>query len=294
MEKIKIQVLVGRLLSGIYKTVRYQYHRYVEHTLYGEYEFPYKEQMTGFTAYVLANGPSLKQEIHNLLKEESFMNSPKFVLNFFANTEEFNILKPDYYCLADKGFFIDYSSERYKLSIESINKKTQWKMKLFVPYRYFQYIIKKIENKNIEIVPLSNLQYEGFESKRYEHYKKGYAVPCYVNVTIMIEYILLNMGCKDIRLYGVDHTFFNNMAVNDNNHVCIIDKHFYGDEYIELKRFDGSYFTISEWLMDKYLTFKEHENMRGYADYLGARIVNCTKGSLIDAYVRMAQLEKEE
>ena len=70
--------------------------------------------------------------------------------------------------------------------------------------------------------------------------------------------------------------------------------HFYGEKKIHIFNSHGGYWTMSGWLYDKYLTFKEHENMRSYADYLGARIVNCTKGSLIDAYVRLAQLEKED
>ena len=50
---------------------------------------------------------------------------------------------------------------------------------------------------------------------------------------------------------------------------------------------------MKDFVYDKYLTFVEHEVMRGYADYLGAQIINCTKDSWIDAYVRKAQLEKQ-
>ena len=291
---MKIQLLLGNLINSLYKYVRFNYHKYRERQQYGKYEFPYREELGNIRVYVLANGPSLKKDMADLLSDKKFLDSDKFVLNFFANSDYYTLLKPKYYCLADKGFFIDNYTEGHTQTLEALNQKTNWQMSLYVPNRYYKIIRKIIVNPSISIVPLSTLQFEGFEKKRYYSYKKGIAVPCYVNVVIMIEYILLNMGCKDIWLYGVDHTFFTNMVVNEENHVGYSESHFYGEEFVELKDYDGSYLTICSWLMDKYLTFKEHENMRGYAGYLGARIVNCTKGSLIDAYVRLAQLEKED
>ena len=74
----------------------------------------------------------------------------------------------------------------------------------------------------------------------------------------------------------------------------MVDKHFYGIEKYELgAKMNGKLWTMKDFVYDKYLTFVEHEVMRGYADYLGAKIINCTKDSWIDAYVRKAQLDKQ-
>ena len=51
---------------------------------------------------------------------------------------------------------------------------------------------------------------------------------------------------------------------------------------------------MKDWMLDKYLTFLEHERMQGYAEYLGAKIVNCTRNSLIDAYPRLVKIEKQK
>lgn len=107
----------------------------------------------------------------------------------------------------------------------------------------------------------------------------------------MASYVALNMGFSDIYLYGVEHTFFENMGVDDENRLYLTDSHFYGSEKRYVLR-DGQHWHIKDWLYDKYLTFLEHERIRGYADYLGATIVNCTKNSLIDAYVRLSQIKK--
>lgn len=291
--KKRIHEILGDYLFSLYKTIRFNYHRWKEHKRYGHYEFPYRDEMSGKRAYVLANGPSLINDIELFKNDNHFYESPKCVLNYFAETDTFQRLKPDCYFLADAAFFRTNLGDRHKKILRLINDSTTWPMSLYIPFEGLKAVIPFISKKNIDIVPISTLQFEGFEKYRYLYYKQGKAVPSFVNVTLMIEYVLLNLGCKDIWLCGVDHTFFNGMTVNDENIPCIVDKHFYGEEFRPLRRKDG-YFTMAGWLMDKYLTFKEHENLRGYADYLGARIVNCTKNSWIDAYVRLAQLEKEK
>ncbi len=294
MESVSWKGRLIQFFSSCLGYLRFTHRRMMEREQYGKYEFRYQELLNGRKVYVLANGPSLKEDIANLITSDVFVNSEKFVLNFFAISDYYSQIKPAFYCLADKGFFIDGYSEGHAQTLKAIDCATDWEMHLYVPNMYFNYASNAIKNPKITIVPVSTLLFSGFEEKKYSYYMKGIAVPSYVNVVIMIEYLLLNMGCKDIWLYGVDHTFFTNMAVNDENHVGYSEKHFYGEDFVELKNYDGGYLKISEWLMDKYLTFKEHENMRGYADYLGARIVNCTKNSLIDSYIRLSQIDKEE
>ncbi len=288
---MKINSLEG-FVSSLYKTIRFRYHRARETHQYGQYEFVYNDKLNDSRCYVLANGPSLNMELETLQLDDVFRYSPKFVLNYFAESNYFRILEPDFYCLADPLFFSPNISDRNKKLVNSINEDTKWPMYLFYPNNGDRLVRSVISNPNVVLVPISVLKYEGFEKNKYPYYKSGKAVPSFVNVTIMIEYLLLNMGCKDIRLYGVDHTFFDGLTVNEDNIPCMIDRHFYGDEYIKIYDCHGEYVTMAGWLMDKYLTFKEHENMRGYADYLGARIINCTKGSLIDAYERIEQINK--
>lgn len=281
-------------VSSVYKSVRFSYHRFRELRRYGNYYFPYREELTGKRVYILANGPSLNSDLVNLLKDKTFEKSIKCVTNFFANSDIFCKLKPSIYILADPKFFQGKIYERENLLIKKINEAVTWPMTLFV-VNWGESLAKEIiSNPNITIRSTSVLKYDGPEKDRFRYYKNGWAVPSYVNVLMMAEYVLLNMGCKDIRLYGVEHTFFEGMTVDDNNHVCILEKHHYGEKYTVKIDCNGNFYTTAGWLMDKYLTFKEHEIMRGYSDYLGAKIINCTKGSLIDAYIRLSQINKEQ
>lgn len=291
----KVVKNIERSIVSLYNYCIYLCYRILERCKYGNYYFPYCERLIDKRVYVLANGPSLNKELSDLLNNAEFLLSSKFVLNSFVETDLYFKLKPEFYCIADPGFFTDGERNSYlKSLIVAINERTSWNISLFVPYEGLAYIQKFITNKIIKIIPISSLLYKGFDKFKYMAYKNGVAVPSFVNVTIMIEYILLNLGCKDIRLYGVDHTFTDGLAVDSDNYLCLTDKHFYGVNIRRVTDWTGHNLTVAEYLFNKGLTFKEHENMRGYADYLGAQIINCTKRSMIDAYVRLEQLEKNK
>lgn len=291
---MKHEGLVSFIVST-YKAIRFKYHQFRNYRKYGHYEFQYREELVEDTAYVLANGPSLKTELEALQNDVFFRKSKKCVLNYFVETPLFVKLKPDYYFLADPLFFRGEISQRNIDLLKAINNNTTWPMSLFVPYYGYDVANKLFDNACIKVIPITSLLFEGFEKNRFISYKKGIAVPSFVNVTIMVEYVMLNLGCKNIRLYGVDHTFFNNFVVDDNNELRYEDQHFYGKEYCYVAlHSDGTPWNLTEFLYDKYLTFAEHMRMRDYADYLGARIINCTKVSLIDAYERLSTIEEEK
>ena len=85
--------------------------------------------------HILGNGPSLKDNLLNdldLLKSEEL-----FVVNDFANSEFYELLKPKYYVLADpvfwdQGIYQDFHDEGV-LVLDSILNKTTWPMYLIIP-----------------------------------------------------------------------------------------------------------------------------------------------------------------
>lgn len=277
----------------LYKSLRFLFHYLQERKRYGNYYFPYRPLHKGETVNILANGPSLNTELESLMTTNSTLENA-LVVNYFVESEIFVQIKPKYYCVADPGFNIkECLTERTRNTYSLLNKLVSWPMTIFVWKGAVDMVTEFIDNSLIKVVGLSILRYEGFDSKRYEYFKNGIAVPSYINVTIMAIYALLNMGYSTIYLYGVDHTFLTGICVNEKNRLCITDKHFYGTKTVELPlRPDGALWHVKDFIYDKYLTFVEHEIMRGYADYLGAQIINCTKESWIDAYVRKVQLEK--
>lgn len=296
MSKNNLPNIVCQFLSISYKSIRFFYHRLQEKRQFGKYELAYSTEHNKECVNILANGPSLKNEIIELKKAGLRMRESA-VVNFFALSETFFELKPKYYLLADKQFFLDENQDgNYGRVFKSFNDNVDWDMNLIVPYNFRSKARQYVKNERIKIDCVSSLMYEGDENKRFKSWKSGKSVPSYVNVAIMGEYYFLQKGYSKIYLYGVDHTFLQNLAVDDDNFLCISDTHFYGTQMYRITDIiDGKevHCKIADFVYDKYLTFKEHELMQAYSEYLGAQIINCTKCSMIDAYPRLVQIKKE-
>ena len=105
--------------------------------------------------------------------------------------------------------------------------------------------------------------------------------------------VALLLGYRRIELYGVDHTLLDGLCVDDANRLCRADRHYYdagprAPQPIYMKVPHVPY-TMSVYLAEVAELFRGHEVLRDYAASLGARIVNRTRGSMIDAYERGAE-----
>lgn len=285
---------VEAFLNSIFKSLRFICHFILRWIKYGRCYYPYHSNAANKSIRILATGPSLNDELKDLREKGVANSEPLFVMNFFAFYDIFTELKPSRYCLADPGFYKDKTMvDKIRDLFLTLNTIVDWPMSLYVPNVSEKEARKKITNKNIKIIPISTLHFEGFEIFRNLFYKKGWATPSFVNVLMMIEYVCLNEGFSKIYLYGADHTFLNGIVVGDDNILYVEDKHFYGSERIIADvHQDGTPWRVAEFIYDKYLTFVEHDIMRNYADYLSAEIINCTRCSWIDSYTRLAQIEK--
>lgn len=229
---------------------------------------------------ILANGPSLSKELESINLHDGDFS----VLNFFYKSPIFKQIKPAMYVLADPYFFTD---DHMKPIIESVD----WPMSLFVPYRAWRAVrvLKKCPNKNIRVIPYHTGQYAGFECIRFLLYKHGLSMPIAQNVLVPSIFNAINMGYKEIRLYGVDHSWTESIRVNSMNEVCQVNSHFYDDKEVELKPFkkcSGEQYLMHEILRDFAQMFDSYHYIRKYADQLGCKIINCTENSFIDAFER--------
>ena len=292
----------ARLISGFATfdgTIKMLIGKYLQHRLLGNYEFPYVYNNKGRRIYILATGPSLKTDLAELLLTKDFVESDKLCVNFFLNDDVILEVRPRYYCLADSAFFEESgpNSEKVCELYVRLNGVIDWDMTLFVYIsnkEQIDFLKKRVSNPHVKVVPLTGLMYSGKASGRYESWKKGESVPSYLNVTLKAEYVALNCGFTELYLYGVEHTFFDGLGVDVDNRLFIQDKHFYGSEKRFVSSSNRREWHMKDWLYDKYLTFREHELLQGYADYLGATIINCTKNSLIDAYPHLSKIKENK
>jgi len=254
------------------------------------YKTPLINKYSGVVA-VLANGPSLKAQMADLVGSSQHKYNDYVVLNYFAVDENFFLIKPRHYCLADPMFFqLSHKEVDAKNLFSILESKVDWEMSLYIPAHFYNKFIEysKIKNKNISVIKVNTTPYKGFESLRCFFYKKGLSAPEVFTVANLAIYIGLNSGYKRLDLYGVDHTFFESLCVNDKNQLCNKELHFYGDVKSTLKPIlrndNGHVFKVSDYLYSIMSMFKSHDILVRYSEYLGVEIINCTKSSMIDSY----------
>lgn len=244
----------------------------------------------GDTLYIMGNGPSLKTDLPGIIDACRQPGNRALAVNFCATTEEFFQAKPALYCLLDGLFFThSHSEEKVRAMYDLMNKKVDWDMELVLPSSFAKQIREfvKFDNPHIRVTLVNTLTYTGPEELAHRYYRKGYAMPAAQNIVIMAIMVGLNRGYSKIRLYGVDHTFLDGIGVDDDNHVVFRDTHFYGSQQRVLVDKDGNPYHLSIYLGLLSKTFDSHLKLMDYAQERGIEILNCTKGSMIDAYPRL-------
>jgi hypothetical protein len=260
--------------------------------LNNRYRNPLEKKYSG-TVAVLANGPSLKDELLRLSKHQDCEEHDYIVLNYFAFDESFFILRPAHYCLADPMFFQkNHRESDAKRLFQILEQRVDWEMKLYIPTHQYKNFVgySKIKNKNILIIKINTSSYNGFERFRHFFYKKGLAIPAIGTVANLAIFVGLNSGYQQLNLHGVDHTFFESLCVNDKNQLCNKELHFYTDENSTLKPIkrndNDNIYKMSDYLDTVMKMFQSHDLLAKYSEYLKVEIINCTKSSMIDSYKR--------
>lgn len=241
---------------------------------------------------VLANGPSLKLSLEK--HPDFFKEHPLVCVNTFSITEEYTILKPKHYVILDP-FFWKGSTEVIRNTIKAIEEKTSWPMDLLVPQHavqsgVFNSLQKK--NPNINIALFNYTVFKGFRSAAHYFYRKNLAMPQSPNVSIASLFLSVNMGYKEVHLVGADHTWHENLHVNDENILCTRNVHFYDSApvttyvpFLKEGRPDETQKTY-EFFDIWSRTFYGYFLVSAYAKYHGCRIVNASEVSFIDAFER--------
>ena len=243
---------------------------------------------------ILGNGPSLAKELPSLIEHRDVYDF--MAVNFFAEDDRFAELKPSYYVLSDPMFFRQTAMQsRVDALYSLLAERVTWPMTLYVQHynpEKFDYRAA-LPNENIRIVPFHTTLYEGFRSVRHWLFDRGLGSANYGTVVQVGEYVALQLGYKRLELYGVDHTLLEGLVVDDENRLCRRDSHYYDTEPVEpkpiMKKVPAEPYSVAEYLAETAQLFRGHEILRDYADSIGAEIINCTKGSLIDAYHRVQE-----
>lgn len=245
---------------------------------------------------ILGNGPSLREQMPRLIEEKAWEKGDIMAVNFFAASEEFTVLKPKYYVLSDPQFFREAGcSDRVRDMYKALAEKVTWPMILYVQYynpERFDYAKAVEGNPNIRIVRFHTTLFRGFRNVEFWCYRRGLGSGNFGTVVQNGEFIAMQLGYRTIELYGVDHTLLEGLMVDDDNRLCRTQSHYYDSSPAEPKPIFVNAtnpprpYTMASYLAETAELFRGHEVLAEYARTEGIRIINRTKGSMIDAYER--------
>ncbi|MCC8089064.1 MAG: hypothetical protein LIO79_07360 [Rikenellaceae bacterium] len=231
---------------------------------------------------VLGNGPSLKNFLE--FKGNFLEDKEVFCVNFSVESEYFEILKPRFYIATDPAVFND--KDFAKRLFGGLAEKTNWELNLFVPYRFKNgsWVKYLQENGRIKIHYINTTPVEGTFDICKGIYRKKLGMPRPQNILVPALMVSLWSGFKIIYTAGVEHSWHNQIWVNDNNELMINDVHFYDDNKDKVRR-HGS-FDMSSLLYRLAAAFNSYSIVEKFSRTVNARIYNITEGSFIDAFER--------
>ena len=241
---------------------------------------------------VLGNGPSLSKSLD--LHLEFFKNTTLFCVNSFSVSPYYEQLKPSYYVMLDPGIW-QGNGELMAQAIDCISKKTTWPMTVVLPRSARNYPLVKTlteSNNRLTVRYINYTVFKGFNKIAYFLFRKNLAMPQSQNVLVASVFLALNVGFKEVVMVGADHSWHEQLIVNDDNVVCLKQIHFHDDEkQLKVVPFVKAPHVAETFRMDEAFhawakVFDGHRKMNEYADYLGARVLNASEYSYVDAYPR--------
>lgn len=247
---------------------------------------------------ILANGPSLKKSIEPISKIKSGYDL--VCVNHFAETEAFDILRPNHYILNAPEMWMDDVEpefiEKGERLFNAIADNTKWNINLFIPAssRKFSRWKKIIsQNAQIHINYINITPIEGFDSLLSKSIFKGWGMPRPHNVLIPSIVLCMRMRYEKIYLVGADHSWMPEIWVDDANNVFLTQKHFYDEDKAKAKPMDklgkGNR-TLPEILEKFTYAFSAYFKLNSIAQKHNQKIINATEGSFIDAFERIKEI----
>lgn len=244
---------------------------------------------------VLGTGPSLVEDFDAV---KANRNGKKLmVVNSYCVDNNFELIRPEYYVLADPCYYVDNVSGVGKVDrdvfIETITKKLCWNITIVIPETgKNSFLVKKLSvSKYVSFEFVSgNCLYFPIGVNKFKSYNKNLVMPVCQNVLQMCLYYGIYKKFLHIYLYGADHNWCKDIFVSEDNVVCIEEKHCYVSEHHKIhaiEKVDGANWSMGE-LFDAWArVYKGYYEIREYAKYNRVRVFNCSSVSFIDAFERI-------
>jgi hypothetical protein len=244
---------------------------------------------------IIANGPSINNELSNSANMDGINSMDTMCVNFFHKSDFYLQIKPKYYIIAAPELWLDEVEEIFEKNrlalFKDLNEKTTWKMTLLVPFqaKKYDFWIKTVSsNENITIEYYNLTAIEGFRGISTAIYNQNLGMPRSHNIVGYALMISIWKNYKSIGIMGVEHSWTKTLFVTKENEALLAQPHFYNLNAKAEKMAKGGKDKrkLHEILEKFYLAFKSYFEIKEYANKHNAKIYNLTEDSFIDAFER--------
>ena len=114
------------------------------------------------------------------------------------------------------------------------------------------------------------------------------------NVLIPSLILAIQSGYKEINVVGADHSWIEELTVNENNEAMVHQKHFYDEDSSKSEAMYklGRRPRLLHEILEKFVyAFRSYHFIRQFSEKKGAKIWNLTPKSFIDAFDRRKTMD---
>lgn len=245
-------------------------------------------------AIILGNGPSLANDKENIEEIKNQNSTDLWAVNFFANSDFFQTIKPTHYVVADPIFWRKDLNESQKTLLckllYNLNSKTDWRLILAIPYEAKNsFFISQISNKTISIIYYNRTPATGLSYVTRLLYDLQLAIVPAYNVLIATLTLAIPLKYEEIYIFGADHSWHEELRVTNNNETHVEQIHFYDKKSKPepVHKDHSTTFDIGELFIRWGNVFKQYHTLAQYAQLHDVAIFNASSKTYIDAFERI-------
>lgn len=246
---------------------------------------------------ILGNGPSLNESIEKY--KEKILSFDRMVVNFFANTDYYEEITPNFYLFADSAYFNvpKHLANSVNTLVDNIVNKTKWPMRVVVPTsaKGSMFMERLLTNKCITVDYYFDGRQDIGKMNKFEAWDKNLIVPPSQTVLNVAIFLSLFWRYKESYLIGADSSFLEDLRIDqETNEILSLDSHFYNNEeiYVDKQLFDTAKIRrMTGWTLHEIIyaygrMFEYYNELRQYADYKGLKVYNASEYSWINVFER--------
>jgi hypothetical protein len=254
-----VKTILSKIKAAILGKVTF----FIIHVKYAEKIKKFKDIHKGERCFIVGNGPSLRiQDLEKLKNESTFATNKIFVI--FGDTS----WRPTYYCIQDFQLIMsEIKSIKQNVDIENkfIAGNPLIIKNIHLPnWVYFFLDIRRFyPNRPLFSQDISKQIFEGF------------------TVTYASIQLAVYMGFSEIYLLGIDFNY--SVSINNNNSISVNNtKDYFSDKYMNSNEFGkGTNYPNLENSLLAYKAAKE------FTEHHGIRIYNATRGGKLEVFERI-------